>query len=181
MKNNNRRTGIIRRLTAMLLMIACLGMTACGSRPLSERIIGEWEGELDIAAILSKELSSQLGFDIPLDPKKCDVSLNFNEDGTFSMEIDVDQLMDILGDMAEPISDTLMGYDTGAILDMLMAFLKTQLPAESGIEYGTYTVDDEEETVAIMFENAGSDVLTTEGGKLIMYDSAYDLTVKFSK
>lgn len=181
MEDTRKMAGIFRRLTVMLLITSCVWMTACGSAALSRRITGDWKGKMDVAAILSQEFSYELGMDLPLQPKYCDVDLEFYDDGTFALAFDTDQILQIIGELAEPISDMVTGYDTGGMIDMLLAYAEQEIPEDAGTTYGTYSVDDESGTVTLMDEYGASQVLTYEKGKLFLYEPDLGMEIEFRK
>jgi hypothetical protein len=181
MEDTRKMLGIFRRLTVMLLITSCIWMTACGSAVLSRRIVGKWEGKMDIAAILSQEFSYELGMDLPLQPKYCDVDLEFYDDGTFALRIDAEEILEIIGELAEPISDMVTGYDTAGLVDMLLEYAAQQIPEDAGTVYGTYFVDDEAGTVTLMDEYGAEEVLRSEKGRLIMYEPDFGMEIEFRK
>ena len=119
--------------------------------------------------------------DLPLSPKYCDIDLEFYDDGTFALAFDTDQILQIIGELAEPISDMVTGYDTGDMIDMLLAYAEQEIPEDAGTTYGTYSVDDESGTVTLMDEYGASQVLTYEKGKLFLYEPDLGMEIEFRK
>ena len=84
-------------VTTLLLMLifylsSCNNSNEIGTREesLSNYILGEWSGQVDVADIMYKELGDELGIDLSPEPEYCDVSISFHEDNTYAYTVDVD-------------------------------------------------------------------------------------------
>ena len=122
--------------------------SACGvksiikkEKPLSETVIGQWDGQLDVAKFCYKELGEELGIDISPEPVYSNMYLYFYEDGRFLFKIDIDSFGRALGECSEPYTSALFGFDTGFIVDLIMQYVAQDVPVDSGEEWGTYSVD----------------------------------------
>ena len=70
-------------VTTFLLMLifylsSCNNSNEIGTREesLSNYILGEWSGQVDVADIMYKELGDELGIDLSPEPEYCDVSIS---------------------------------------------------------------------------------------------------------
>ena len=175
---------ITKVISTCLTIVLLLSLCACGKKPLSENIVGTWKGQFDVAAMMYKELSDELGLgiDIPADPEYCDVTLEFDEAGNCAMVIDVDGMASAVGKCAEPFTSALFGVDTDVIVDLIMQYVAQDIPEDTGVQQGTYTVDDENLTVNMVDETGDEAVLTLdEDGNLVWEDAAFGQTLVFSK
>lgn len=153
--------------------MSCLILLNCGcgkTGPLSKKITGTWEGKLDVAKILSYELSREMGIDNFFDPDPIysDISISFNKDLTGEFIIDKDDLMEAMSEAIEPVVSAVIGFDTSDLVDSLFKAASEEMEFDdTGRVPFEYEVDDEEGQVLIRFENDTEDVLVlNEDGNL---------------
>lgn len=150
---------LITIVIAVMFSVCMLAGCSLFSKPLSETIIGQWNGELDVAQILYKGLGDELGIELSPEPAYCSVQLEFNEDKTAVMTIDTEGFARAVGQCAEPYVSGFFSFDTSGLVDILMQYAAKDMDPETGMEEYTYEVDDENETVTL---SAGGESLTLQ-------------------
>ncbi len=172
---NSQKRKYIAFLLAIILFFTLNG---CGvnniftkDKKLSEVMLGQWNGELDVAKFCYKELGEELGIDITPEPKCCEIYLYFYEDGRFLFKIDIDSFGRALGECAEPYTSALFGFDTGFIVDLIMQYVANEIPIDSGEAWGTYLIDDNNKTITMMTEDGKQETIElTKEGYLEFYE-----------
>ena len=71
-----------------VVMVIALAFTACAEKPDSEKIIGSWKASVDMTDKFNESMAS-FG-DIKVESFIFDITFDFKEDGTFTLEIDKD-------------------------------------------------------------------------------------------
>lgn len=81
----------MKKITALLLtLVLALGLTACGSNE-SKQLVGTWQCVVDITAQVDAEMSDALDSEYASEvPMQMYLSAVFNDDGTFTMNVDAD-------------------------------------------------------------------------------------------
>lgn len=178
-----------RVITILLLMMLCC-LSACGSsigtgeeqEPLSDYVPGEWSGQVDVADIMYQELGDELGIELSPEPEYCGVTVSFREDQTFVYQVDIDEFAAAAGKCAEPYVSAIMGFSTDTLVDLIMQYVAKDIAPETGMEEGTYTVDEEQRTVTISDGNGGENVLQLmKDGSLQYEDTEIDQVITLKK
>lgn len=146
-------------MIAVMFSVCMLGGCSLFSKPLSKDIVGQWNGELDVAQLLYKELGDELGIELTPEPAYCSIQLEFNEDNTAVMAIDMEGFARAVGQCAEPFVSGFFSFDTSGLVDILMQYVAKDMDPETGTDEYTYEVDDENETVTL---SADGEVLTLQ-------------------
>lgn len=151
-----------RAIIVVILLVALLSgcrnfTNEANPEKLSDVIVGQWYGQVDIAKMVYKELDDELGIELSPDPAYCDIYFEFEDDGTSIFKIDSESFAKAVGECAEPYTSALFGFDTGSLVDIIMQYVAKEMPADTGEDQGTYDVNDDEMAVSI----------TTESGEVI--------------
>lgn len=180
-----------RWIIAVVLVIVLFCFSGCSGNgigsssekePLSSYVLGEWSGQVDVADIMYKELGDELGIDLSPEPEYCGVTVSFQEDQTFVYQVDIDEFAAAAGKCAEPYVSAIMGFSTDALVDLIMQYVAKDIAPETGMEEGTYTVDEEQRTVTISDGNGEENVLQLrKDGSLQYEDTEIDQVITLKK
>ena len=184
---NKRICGVIAIL--MLMVAFCLsscsidrGGIDVGEESLASYALGEWSGQVDVADIMYRELSDELGIDLSPEPEYCDVNITFNEDNTYVYTVDVDGFATAAGKCVEPYVSGIMGFSTESLVNLIMQYVAGDISPETGREEGSYTVDDEQMKLTVSDENGNEKILyLMEDGSLQYEDNEIDQVIIFQK
>lgn len=174
--------------TVLCIIVVCVGLSSCGiggfplgKKPLSETVKGDWSAQVDVATMVYRGLSEELGFDISPNQSFCTFNITF-EDEAFVYSIDIDEFSRALGECAEPYTSAFFGFDTGFIVDLIMAYVAKDIPLETGKEYGVYKVDNDNKTVELVVESGEQETLSlNDDGCLVYYDDFWGQDIIFEK
>lgn len=161
----------------LLMIVFCLGSCSSnsvgidnGKEPLSNYVMGEWSGQVDVADIMYKELESELGVNIFPESEYCDVSVSFYENGTYLYRIDIGEFAAAVGKCVEPYVSAIVGFSTGNLVDIIMQYVVNDISSENGMENGTYAVDNEQMIVTMSNENGEERILYLMEDSSLQYD-----------
>lgn len=176
----------MKRITAIVIAITfgALMFTGCSlfSKPLSEDIVGEWNGQIDVAQVVYKELGDELGIELSPEPAYCPIQLKFDEDNTAVMIIDNEGFAKAVGQCVEPYLSGIFSFDTSGLVDVLMQYVAKDMGSESGTDEYTYQVDDENETVTLSADGESMTLQRNDDGALeLPDDGALGQTIVFEK
>ena len=181
----NKRKGVF--ILIPLLISALIGLCSCGnngieSKTLSEYALGEWQGQVDVAKMMYKSLEDELGIELSPDPEYCDVSICFNDDNTCIFTIDTDGFAEAVGKCAEPYVSAIIGFDTEALVDIIMRYVANDMPVDSGVEQCTYTVDEDQLCITVLDESGDENIFyLMEDGLLQYEDKEMEQMITFQK
>lgn len=164
----------------MLLLTVAMSLCSCDNiggsdqetkeELLSDMIIGEWQGQADVAQIVYKEINDELGIDLTPEPEYCDIKVTFYEDGTFAIEIDIDSFASAVGKCAEPYTSALFGFDTDYLVGIIMQYVANDMPVDSGREEGKYIVDNKEEIAILTNADGESEIMHLNEDNCLEYE-----------
>ena len=181
----NKRKGVF--ILVLLLIGTLIGLCSCGndgigSKTLSEYALGEWQGQADVAKIMYRSLEDELGIDLSPEPEYCDVSIRFNDDNTCIFTIDADGFAEAVGKCAEPYVSAIIGFDTEALVDIIMQYVANDMPVDSGVEKCTYTVDEDQLIITVLDESGDENIFyLMEDGSLQYEDKEIGQVISFQK
>lgn len=181
----NKRKGVF--ILIPLLISALIGLCSCGnngieSKTLSEYALGEWQGQVDVAKMMYKSLEDELGIELSPGPEYCDVSICFNDDNTCIFTIDTDGFAEAVGKCAEPYVSAIIGFDTEALVDIIMRYVANDMPVDSGVEQCTYTVDEDQLCITVLDESGDENIFyLMEDGLLQYEDKEMEQMITFQK
>lgn len=176
-------------VTTLLLMLifylsSCNNSNEIGTREesLSNYILGEWSGQVDVADIMYKELGDELGIDLSPEPEYCDVSISFHEDNTYAYTIDVDGFAKAAGKCVEPYVSGIMGFSTESLINLIVQYVADDISPETGTEEGSYTINNEQMGITVSDGNGNEKILyLMEDGSLQYEDDEIDQVITFRK
>lgn len=121
----------LKKLTAVLLLLAMMvGLCACGADD-SAKLVGTWTYDFDLSVMMEEELESSLGDSLEVGQDLImPLVFTFNEDKTFSLSIDADATTDSLNVYVEALTSALveymykMGEDSGMDRDTFAAAMQ---------------------------------------------------------
>lgn len=163
---------VVKYVWSLLIVLALIfSMCSCGHAKLSESIIGEWTGQVDVAKMIYQELGDELGLELSPEPAYCSVTLSFDEGGEAVMKIDQEEFAQAVGQCASPFTSALLGFDTDSLVSLLMQYVSKDMSEESGTDEFTYTVDDENNTVTFTDESGETTVMQLNDDGQLEYDA----------
>ena len=176
-------------VTTLLLMLifylsSCNNSNEIGTREesLSNYILGEWSGQVDVADIMYKELGDELGIDLSPEPEYCDVSISFHEDNTYAYTVDVVGFAKAAGKCVEPYVSGIMGFSTESLINLIMQYVADDISPETGTEEGSYTINNEQMEITVSDGNGNEKILyLMEDGSLQYEDDEIDQVITFRK
>ena len=121
------------------------------------------------------------GVELSPDPEYCDMTMTFNADKTCVMEVDTTGFAKAAGKCAEPYTSAIFGFDTGSLVDLIMQYVASDIPVDTGRETGTYTVDNKNLTVTITNGDGGSDTMYLTKDGLQYQDHEINQVISFQK
>lgn len=151
------------------------------SPTMEQYVVGTWSGQVDVAKIMYQGLSKELGVELSPDPEYCDMTMTFNADKTCAMEVDTTGFAKAAGKCAEPYTSAIFGFDTGSLVDLIMQYVASDIPVDTGRETGTYTVDNKNLTVTITNGDGGSDTMYLTKDGLQYQDHEINQVISFQK
>lgn len=167
----------------MFIIIVCL--VGCGKgRTLSNKIVGKWKGKLDVASILSYELSREMGINEKIfspDPVYSDIQIVFNKDLSGELIIDQKSFTKAVEKVIEPYISILVGFDTNNIVDLLFETALQDMDPDTGTAFFTYEVDDKEDEVYLKFDDGNEGKMQYSNGKLEFETDVMDTRLVFKK
>ena len=176
-------------VTTLLLMLifylsSCNNSNEIGTREesLSNYILGEWSGQVDVADIMYKELGDELGIDLSPEPEYCDVSISFREDNTYAYTVDVDGFAKAAGECVEPYVSGIMGFSTESLINLIMQYVADDISPETGTEEGSYTINNEQMEITVSDGNGNEKILyLMEDGSMQYEDDEINQVITFRK
>ena len=158
-----------KRISFMLCLVLAalmLSMSGCESEEKQELLLGRWRCEIDLTEQLSRGLDPEgetAGY-LKLDASLIPVEMEFREDDTFSMEVDMDRVEESLEQLMDGVVDGMSRY----LEDMMYEQTGIETPAEEILASTGMTMEDlvdimfPEETVVELKEQIVSE-FTREG------------------
>lgn len=185
-----KNSKIKRSAVFSVLILAMFMFTACGSADsvfhkepvLSEIIVGEWYGQVDVAQMVYRDLGEELGMELSSEPVYCDMKMVFNEDGSCTFIIDVESFSIAVGKCVEPYTSAFFGFNTDFLVEIIMQSVAADIPADTGRTEGHYKVNDENDVVYINTNDGEVDtVCLGEDGCLQYEDNEVGQIIIFEK
>lgn len=171
---------IVVSILLVTLLTGCRGFI--NNDKLSDVIVGQWCGQVDVAKIVYKELGDDLGIELSPEPVYCDMYFEFDDDGTVDIELDLEGFAQAVGECVEPYTTAIFGFDTSSLVNIIMKYAAQEISAGTGEEQGVYEVDDEDMTVSITTESGETDELIMDDeGNLLYEDYEIDQIIVLEK
>ena len=148
---------IITALVFSMVLLTGCSLFGLGGKSLSDEIVGEWDGQIDVAKAIYKSLGDELGIELSPEPAYCSVQVIFNEDNTGEFVIDNESFARAVGECVEPYTSGLFSFDTSGLVDIVMQYVAKDMDPGSGTDEFTYEVDDKNDAVTL---STGSDTTT---------------------
>ena len=155
----------------MTITACCSGGSAFYKEPiLSEIIVGEWNGQVDVAQMVYQDLGEELGIELSPDPIYCDVQMIFDDDGSCVFAVDVESFALAVGKCVEPYTSAFFGVDTDFLVDMIMESVASDIPTETGVAQGQYEVEDENSVVYIKTDDGQNEPIYLDKNGCLEYE-----------
>lgn len=166
-------------ISVILLLAMALALTGCGATE-KEKLVGTWEGVLDLTDIFNEAVAPNLNEDLSefleFHDVKLTLILTFHEDDTFSMQLDEDALNIAVAGMREDFAASMESY-----LEQLFAGMGEQMTIDEIMETMGTTMEDlvEENISDTLIENlangfAREGMFKAEDGKLYLSSGLND-------
>lgn len=168
-----KRKALLLALSMILIVVMC----SCG-KPLSKSIVGTWNGQLDVAALMYNELGDELGIDLHPEPVYSSVSMVFEENGTGIMVFDKEEFAQAVGDVAEPFVSGFFDVDTDWLIDILMAEVSKDMDSDMTEFTFEYSVNDDKNMVYLTIDGDTEEVLYEDG---MLYFEEDGIGIQFEK
>lgn len=167
-----------KMIAAVLALIMMLALVGCGSDSMEDDLVGTWEAEMDISSF-TNDMMASLGMGVEeyfdFDDFAVTMILTFEDDGTFTAEIDEDSAADAV--------DALMVTVEDGMIKMLEAQIKEyglDMTVDEMLEASGMSLDDllsqidAGELVEQMTGESSEGEYTVEDDKLYMYEGKMD-------
>ena len=158
----------MKKLFAILLSLVMLfSLAACTSGgDKKDPIVGTWEGSMDLGAMLGAVMQ------VDIDEKiSCKMTFTFKEDGTYSMQMDKDNVEAAMEKVADFVIDMLVDVYKQQGVDLEAELAKEGMTMEDFIE----TVMGEVSLEDAIGETEASGYYKYENGKLYTVDEKEEL------
>jgi len=175
---HTKQSKMKKSIIISVLVLVMTMFTACGSGEgvlhknsvLSEIIVGEWYGQVDVAQMVYHDLGKELGIELSPEPVYCDIKMVFNEDGFCAFIIDVKSFSIAVGKCVEPYTSAFFGFDTDFLVEMIMQSVAADIPADTGRAEGHYEVDDENDVIYISTDDGEVETVYLRKDRNLQYE-----------
>lgn len=174
----------MKKLFAILLtLVLALSVTACGSNDKGAELVGTWRYEMDMAEYMNDQMAQVLGGEnVPDTAMSLFLTMTFNEDGTFLIDVDADAtgasfdayIQALKPDMMEMIYQ--QSQDAGLTREEFDAALADQGTSVENLLDSVLAMFDISSMLETLEGTSSTGYYKTAGGKLFMSDNADDLS-----
>ena len=181
-------------VSMLLVLVLSFSLVGCGGTTDEDRIVGTWIAELDMSSMMDEQLEPVdeqmpgLLDSMELSPIIFEITAEFNDDGTWTMSFDEDQLTEVMTTFGTEFGDGMTAYLKDELglsdedienafggnlgetlveemdLESSIASLTTSQNGEYEIEDGTLYTAGDHEFFTYEFEDDDTLVLTEIGG-----------------
>lgn len=159
-------------LILVLAMVLCL-LAGCGNKE-ADALVGTWKADVDMTELISSQMGADVSQYITLDSVIFTMVLQFNEDGTFSSELDKASVETALNGVLQNVKDGTIAMLEAEIAGMGLEMTVEEMLAASGMDLDTLMAEMEAQmnlaglTDQITAEAAGNGKFDAKDGKLFM-------------
>lgn len=173
----------MKKLFAILLaLVLALSVTACGSNDKGAELVGTWRYEMDISEYMNDQMAQALGGEtVPDTAMSIFLTMTFNEDGTFLLDVDADATGASFDAYMQALKPAMMemiyqqGQDAGLTHEEFDAALAEQGTSVENLLDSIFAMIDMSSMLETLEGTSSNGYYKVAGGKLFAAENADDL------